>query len=305
MVTSETPLVSAILITYNSAQYVKEALESIKSQTWKNIELIVSDDGSTDQTVPICSRWLKENKDRFPISKLLSVSHNSGIPSNCNRGIIVSTGVWVKIVSGDDILLENAFADNMAYVQQFPDASFIASDVCEIDENSTIIRDRVINEGLNFITSTSSVKKQIKRYSRWPAYLNTPTFFFKKEAIAKVDYFDEKFKIYEDIPMVIKLLKGGFPLHYLKKTTLAYRIHENAASRSTQLHLIREKEALMVFKKYQRKQLNKFNPFDLAVFFEYWLRFNYSGVCGRRGGSILRKLSPFYWYMRMNGVKNY
>ena len=58
------PLVSVVVITYNSCKYVRETLESAKMQTYRNIELIVTDDGSTDATVDICRKWLEANGDR-------------------------------------------------------------------------------------------------------------------------------------------------------------------------------------------------------------------------------------------------
>ena len=83
---SDAPLVSIVLITYNSSKYILETLESVKNQVWENIELIISDDGSTDDTTTICSNWLEENKERFQNVQLITVAKNTGIPSNCNRG---------------------------------------------------------------------------------------------------------------------------------------------------------------------------------------------------------------------------
>ena len=59
------PLVSAVIITYNSAKYVIETLDSIKAQTYQNIELIVSDDCSTDETTTLVKEWLEKNGNRF------------------------------------------------------------------------------------------------------------------------------------------------------------------------------------------------------------------------------------------------
>lgn len=302
---TDNPLVSVIVITYNSSRYVIEALESVKAQTWENIELIVSDDGSTDQTVQLCADWIVENKHHFSTTKLITVRHNTGIPANCNRGVLSSTGDWIKMISGDDILIDSAIDDNLAYVRQFPEASFIASDVREIDENGILIRDKVINEGLVHFSGLPTVQKQIKTYSRWPAFLNTPTFFCKREMIEKGIYFDEEFRIYEDMVVVIRALEEGHRLHYMKKTTVAYRVHSNATSRSTKLDELRKKEGFKVFKKYLTRHLSVFNPLDLSGYYENWLRFRYKGIKGLDGRRFLRKLSFNYWYMKANGIKHY
>ena len=303
--TKENPLVSVVLITYNSAKYVLETLESVKNQTWENIELIVSDDGSTDDTISICSSWLAENQDRFNNATLITVAENTGIPANCNRGLRAVNGQWIKSISGDDILLNNCINDNMQYVLRFPESSFIVSDVKEIDENGATIRDEVINEGVVFIANIPSAKKQLKAYTRWPEFLNVPTFFFKTEVIENIGYCDEDFRIYEDTTMVIRILAQGVRMHYMKRPTVAYRIHCKSISRSEDMNDKRETEAFKVFKKYRVKHLNIFNLLDLSVYYETWLRFKYKGLYGFRGDLVLRKLSLFYWYMKFNGVKSY
>ncbi|SRR5690554_4838373 len=302
---TNTPLVSIVLITYNSARYVLETLESVKNQTWENLELIVTDDGSTDDTAEICSNWLVENQERFHKVQLIRVAKNTGIPANCNRGMRAVSGQWLKTLSGDDILLNNCISDNLQYARRFPDASFIVSDVKEIDDDSALIRDEVVNEGVIFIDGMSSVKKQLKAYTRWPVFLNVPTFFCRTEVMEKVGYCDEDFKIYEDTTMVIRMMEQGVRMHYMQRPTVAYRIHRNSISRSEKVNDRREKEAFRVFSKYRVKHLNIFNPLDLSVYYECWLRFKYKGFYGRRGDSILRKLSLFYWYMKFNGMKSY
>lgn len=71
------PLVSIIVITYNSAKYVLETLESAKAQTYQNIKLIVSDDCSTDNKIEICRKWLEKNKGRFVRTELITVEQNT------------------------------------------------------------------------------------------------------------------------------------------------------------------------------------------------------------------------------------
>ncbi len=302
---TNTPLVSIVVITYNSVSYILETLESVKDQTWENIELIISDDGSTDQTIEVCSEWLHKNRGRFHHTQLITVAQNTGIPANCNRGLRATRGEWLKTISGDDVLLSSCISDNMEYVRENKDAYFIVSDVHEIDEKGELIRDQVDNEGLQFIAKITSARKQLKAYTRWPAFLNTPTFFSRRIVLEKVGYCDENFMIYEDMTMVIRIMENDFKLYYMNQPTVAYRVHRNAVSRNTRINNQREKEAFRVFLKYRKRYLNIFNPLDLSIYYECWLRFKYKGFFGRRGDFILRKLSLYYWYMKLNGVKTY
>ena len=99
------PLVSIIVITYNSSKYVLETLESAKAQTYQNIELIVSDDCSIDNTVEICKEWIEKDKERFVRTELITAEKNTGIPANCNRGVKAAQGEWVKLIAGDDMII--------------------------------------------------------------------------------------------------------------------------------------------------------------------------------------------------------
>ncbi len=101
---NQEPLISIVVVTYNSAKYVLETLESAKSQTYQNIELIVTDDYSTDDTVAICQKWLNKNKARFVRSQLVTSEKNTGIPANLNRGIKASKGEFIKPIAGDDTM---------------------------------------------------------------------------------------------------------------------------------------------------------------------------------------------------------
>jgi alpha-1,3-rhamnosyltransferase len=108
-------LVSIVIITYNSAKYVLETLESVKAQTYEKIELVISDDCSTDDTVEVCQRWIEENKDRFIATKIVTVAKNTGVAPNCNRGVRASKGEWLKLCAGDDLLLPECIQDNLQF----------------------------------------------------------------------------------------------------------------------------------------------------------------------------------------------
>lgn len=81
----DNPLVSVVVITYNSMLYVQKTLESILAQSYSNLEIIISDDASSDETVTFCSQWLQKNGNRFKRTRVVTLSVNTGIPANANR----------------------------------------------------------------------------------------------------------------------------------------------------------------------------------------------------------------------------
>jgi glycosyltransferase involved in cell wall biosynthesis len=125
------PLVSIIVVTYNSSKYVLETLESAKAQTYQNIELIISDDASQDDTVQICKNWLLQNRERFVRTDLITVINNTGISANCNRGVNFSKGEWIKLIAGDDILMEKCISLNIYQVSQNKNIKIIFSN-CQL-----------------------------------------------------------------------------------------------------------------------------------------------------------------------------
>ena len=116
-IAANSPLVTVAVMTYNSARYVIETLESVKAQTYPNIALIVSDDASQDNTIELVREWISQtsNKERFKGFELLTVPVNKGIPASCNRVLAAAESDWVKFIAGDDILLPNYIDDNIKF----------------------------------------------------------------------------------------------------------------------------------------------------------------------------------------------
>ena len=228
-----TPLVSIIVITYNSSNYVLETLESAKVQTYKKIELIISDDCSTDDTVAVCEAWLKENKACFERTKLITVKKNTGIPKNCNRGLYAAKGEWVKTIAGDDALMINCIKDNIAFVQSNTDIQFCFSDyeayLNTFDtENLKVHKEYYLENSKKF--SQLNSKFQIQVLARG-SVLNAPSFFFKKREILKIGGYNETFKEMEDWSTFFDILKAKYKFYFLPIKTVKYRLHSNSISR--------------------------------------------------------------------------
>lgn len=299
-------LVSIIVVAYQSDKFILDTLDSIKLQTWDKIELIITDDGSTDQTLQMSRSWISKNKNRFVDIKLISVAKNTGIPSNCDRGFNASKGDWIKFIGADDILLPDCIRDNMNCFNQNPDVSLIISDLIEINFNGKIIRVSPQNEGLNyFMRNQKSKNKKLKAYARWPAFLNTPTFFYKRQIVEEIYNNDNDLKIFEDTSSIFKIIEKGAIIEYMRVATVKYRIHDKAISRNTEMNNAREKESYHIYKRCRRQHLSLLNPIDLSVIYESWLRFKFKGVNGHKGTVILEKASLFYWYLRLYKAKEY
>lgn len=99
MTPSHQPLISVVLATYNGSRFLREQLDSLFSQTYLNVEVLVVDDHSTDDTVTI----LKEYQHRYPSMRLFVNESNLGYVRNFEKGLSLATGEWIATSDQDDI----------------------------------------------------------------------------------------------------------------------------------------------------------------------------------------------------------
>lgn len=225
------PLISVVVITYNSSKTVIDTLESVKSQTYQNIELIISDDGSTDNTIEICKNWLNLNKSRFIRTELITVTTNTGIPANCNRGYKAAKGEWIKAIAGDDALLPNCLVINFNHIIQNPHIDVLLSEMemyTNTFEKQNFIGDFRLYNNIPFFTSEVSAEYQFKQLLIADIISITPTLFIKRIVVEKVGYFDEQFKHVEDYPFWLKITRLGYKIYYLNTSTVKYRKHSQS-----------------------------------------------------------------------------
>jgi glycosyltransferase involved in cell wall biosynthesis len=294
------PLVSIIIMTYNSAKYIVETLESARAQTYNNIELIVTDDCSGDNTVDIVESWIMKHSAGFVRTELISTSVNTGIPANCNRGIKKSDGEWVKIIAGDDILTDTCVATFIKATETNPARRFIASDMYYMNANGEIVENNDIRyNAIRGYFFSLKPERQLKLYARFPLFLNSPSFFMHKSTLQSINYFDEEFRIYDDLPLIFKILEKGIHIDYIDKKTVKYRIYENSLSRTKNKTTsdIRKKEQSGCFKKYREKYLSYFNPVDLTVMYDFWLGHKYDGIFGLKAMPVMYRVNFYQNYL--------
>lgn len=223
------PLVSIVVITYNSSTTVIETLDSIKDQTYQNIELIITDDKSTDNTVQVCETWLKNNNERFVHSKIVTTEINTGVSGNLNRGVRASKGEWIKSIAGDDLLIPAAIEEYVKFVKgHTEDVKMCVSDVELFSATGKNVPD-VVKERWNycFHYEQEPYQQQIRRVCRELVFTG-PTFFYKRELFNLVGGFSEEYGNAEEWPFVYKVLKAGGEIYAIKEKLVLYRVSDKS-----------------------------------------------------------------------------
>ena len=283
------PLVSIIVITYNSARFVLETLESAKAQTYENIELIVSDDASTDDTVEVCRKWLDENKGRFVRTELITVPENTGIPANCNRGLRAAKGEWIKYIAGDDALLEDAIALYINFILNNRNALAVQA---EREEYHNCFHQRNLLKTSNrachpFTEKNITAQKQYNLLLYIKSSVRASTFFAHRDSIIRVNGFDERVRLIEDKPMWIRLTKAGIKIHYMNTTTVKYRRHSDSVQKGQKPFTpsFYAQDSLLYIKLYVKGQISSFAYYKIKLRFLLIVLFNRLGLNRNNGFS--------------------
>ena len=255
-------LVSVVVLSYNSSSTIIETLDSVKEQTYSNIELIVTDDGSSDTTIDLCREWLDLNGTSFSNYHLITVAANTGLPANCNRALYASKGEWIKFIAGDDSLKKECIDINMQYICAHPEVEILQT-------NADMYIDFLQDANYQSTIPTNykeffDIKDGVSQYSflKNVGYaLCTPSVFLKKNNILEVGGFDERFKLMEDLPLWLNLTKAGKRFYYHPVSTVNYRSHDKSVTRGGKKYMDAKfaKTALFFLENYFAKKERTFN----------------------------------------------
>lgn len=243
------PLVSIAVITYNSSITIEETLDSIYNQSYRELELIISDDCSTDETVDICKRWIANNSTRFVRVQLLLSSENRGISKNLNNAEKSCNGVWIKPIAGDDILMPNCIQDYLDYIEKNQDAMIIFGKIKVIGENPITCSElsKCFDERIDMMSrmSQSELYEYVLSGNTPPA----PSCFVSSKLYLKFGTLnDERFTLIEDWPKWLFLLKHDICFHFLDKDVVTYRLGGLSNSKRWEsLEVYKEKRKLFYF----------------------------------------------------------
>ena len=286
------PLTSVVVLSYNSSSTIRETLDSISSQTYDNIELIIADDKSLDDTKALCEQWMQQHGDRFVRTLWVEPGNNTGVAGNANRGIKASAGKWIKLIAADDILLPDSIEKNIAFVNERPKARLVFSHVCSFGDEKSVARFlNKMNPRGYFNLSTKEQYLLMLIDNR----VEAPSAFMSKGLWEEYSGFDEKFPMMEDWPFWIKVLRNGEQIYFLDDYTVKYRLHESlsasASPSSRYLH------SLSLVKEYAAQCQEEVSPLFLK----------YCRTVSKERVGILDKLSlrfnPYFWIIKQAYAK--
>ena len=211
-------LVSIIVATYNCAEYIEDALNSVYRQTYKDLELVVTDDCSTDNSIDVAQKWINEHKERFVRTVQTKTTHNSGVTANYNSGLSEARGEWVKCLDGDDMLPDYAIETYVKYVKSNDSHTVWYAYEQAFDNN---YHQGSINKSI--LPRASSRKQMIYLLNHRLLGICTATNFINRTAFSSQGGFDSRFPMYQDGSPFLKSLAEGTPVGIIEKALLLKR----------------------------------------------------------------------------------
>lgn len=221
-------LVSIIIVTYNSSKFIEQTLDSCLKQTYRNIEVIISDDNSDDNTLQLCTEWKEKNKCEFKL-KIVTSDLRAGIPANCNRGAKASSGSWLKFLGADDILVSDAIEKLMLSRRKHTDIIF---------SRFKTFGDKIQSADIYPYSFTWNIIKQrscgVDNFAHWRFLLGfsnvAPGVMISRDAFYRNGTYDERYYLLEDLPLWYKILSSTASVSFCESITVKYRIHAKQAT---------------------------------------------------------------------------
>lgn len=226
--------VSVFVVTYNSSVTILDTLDSILNQSYQELELIISDDCSKDNTLSICKDWLSKHKNRFIHAEIIESLSNTGVSANVNRARQKCNYIWAKGVAGDDILLPNCIQILMEYVSKHSESVAIFSKMIGFGKSEEEVEE-YMQAKFNYSFFRLATPDQYHYLLFKGNCVPAPTFFFNLAFLNSNGFWaDERIPLIDDYPLWIKLTHMGVKLDFIDEVLVKYRLSE--ASISTASH---------------------------------------------------------------------
>lgn len=212
IMTENLPKVSVIVTAHNYVEYLEKCLDSVLRQTYDDYEIVVVDDGSTDETPEILRDYSYEHPETI---KVLTLS-GEGLPTACNRGIEAASGEYIIRLDADDYFDENILMVEASFLEANPDVDLVYPDYYTINKEGEIL-DHV---------RLPKVGKEVKLLDRSPLAAGA---MYRRSAWEEIGGYNESLHYQEDYDFWIKFTTE-FDVHNVNLPLMYYRQHGSSMS---------------------------------------------------------------------------
>lgn len=211
------PIISVVIPVYNCAPYLKEAIQSVLSQTISDFECIIINDGSTDESKAIIQS--------FTDSRIIYAENeqNSGLVYSLNKGLDLAKGQYIVRMDGDDICMPDRFQKQIDFLKT-TDNSFVGAQTTCIDEQGKNIENNLFG---NKRYTYNELRKIIPKINILPH----PTIMGDAEIFKKYRY--RKGIKTEDYDLWLRVLSDKIKIEILPDILLQYRVHNQSYTNAT------------------------------------------------------------------------
>lgn len=213
------PRVSVIIPTFNCAPFLNRALQSVVEQTYRDYEIIVIDDGSTDETPELIERW---QGDIVYLSQV-----NAGPSAARNLGVSRSGGEFIAYLDADDMWYPGKLQQQVAFMDQHPECGLVHSDLHIIDE-----QDRIIEPQWHLSRNNAAVNGRCLSALVNGCSIQVPTVLERRSCHDRAGGFDIRFRQSEDYLHWIRAVLGGYEIGYINQPLAMYRWRSGSLSKN-------------------------------------------------------------------------
>ncbi|SET75750.1 glycosyltransferase family 2 protein [Hymenobacter actinosclerus] len=232
MISIEVPLVSVCMSSYNNSKYLIHTLESIKSQSYSNIELIIIDDYSTDDSVAKIDEWLEKQAIKYVFVKH---EFNKGVCAVANEMLKQSSGKYMSIIASDDMMMPDKLSVQVPILESSEDdVAFVFSDAYIMNERGEMQGESLLKKSKADIEDL--LKKNVFENLLRRDFVPAPSILFKTQLLEEMGGFDGNL-FYEDWDMLLRLARK-YKFVYSDYISVKYRLIPTSIwhSRSTKFY---------------------------------------------------------------------
>lgn len=237
------PLVSVALVTFRQRHLLNACLESIFSQDYPNIELIICDDASCDFYIDEVSAYIKKEKSEN-IKNIILYKHpnNVGTVNNCQKAFELSKGTYLKLQAGDDMFASDDSLSSMVDIFEREKVNLIFSRARGCQYNGELTNNLYPTDAAFDMASHATAEELFELIGTrcWGMFVNAPAVFWRRSFLEKMGGFDLSFRFTEDWPMWLKVCASGEKPRYVDRVTVLYRYGGISNSQPAQNRVLAE-----------------------------------------------------------------